>query len=85
MEEHQQALIRLGYFERRELTFAHRTLDASLWRAFRSAVSNSPLAESCYMLHVDESRPSVIRVTTYKADIPVFERIVAQLDTITSK
>src|SRR6266496_4858598 len=30
MEEHQQALIRLGYFERREFTLTRRTLDARL-------------------------------------------------------
>jgi len=81
MEHEQQALIQLGYFERRELTFSHRALDAQLWSQFRSAVSNSPLAEWRYMLHLDDSRPSVIRVTTCKADIPVFERIVTQIDT----
>lgn len=81
LEEEQQALIRLGHFERRELTFSHRTLDTQLWSEFRSAVSNSSLAGSCYMLHLDESRPSVIRVTTCKTDISVFERIVTQLDT----
>jgi hypothetical protein len=80
MEQEQQALIQLGYFERRELTFRHRSLDAQLWSEFRSAVSNSPLAECRYMLHLDDSRPSVIRVTTYKTDIPVFERIVSELD-----
>jgi len=81
MEREQQALIQLGYFERRELTFSHRGLDPRLWSEFRSAVSNSPLTEWRYMVHLDDSRPSVIRVTTCKTDIPVFERIVAQLDT----
>ena len=80
MEQEQQALIRLGYFERRELTLNHRTLDAQLWGEFRSAVSNSSLAEWRYMLHLDDHRPSVIRVTTCKADMPVFERVVRQID-----
>ena len=81
MEQEQQALIQIGYFERRELTFSHRALDERFWSEFRSAVSNSPLAEWRYMLHLDDRRPSVIRLTTCKADIPVFERIAAQLDT----
>lgn len=80
MEQEQQALIQLGYFERRELRFIHRTLDAQLWSEFRMAVSNTPLAERRYMLHLDGRQPSVIRVTTCKADIPAFERIVRQLD-----
>lgn len=79
-EKQQQALIRLGYFERRELTFSHRTLDAELWSQFRTAVSNAPLSEPCYMLHIDDSRRTMIGVTTSKADLPVFERIVTQLD-----
>ena len=81
MEHEQQALIRLGYFQRRELTFSHRTLDAQFWSQFHSAISNSSLAEWRYMLHLDTSRTSVIRLTTCKTDIPVFEAIVAQLDT----
>jgi hypothetical protein len=81
MEEHQQALIHLGYFERRKLTFSHRTLDAHVWSEFRSAISNSALADWRYMLHLDDSRPSVIRVTACKSDVPVFERIVSQIDT----
>ena len=52
MEQEQQALIQLGYFERRELTFTRRTLDPQLWSEFRSAVSNSPLTEWCYMVQV---------------------------------
>lgn len=79
-EKHQEALIRLGYFERRELTFSHRRLDAQLWSDFRTAVSNAPLTEPHYMLQLDESRPTVIRVTTSKLNIPVFERITAQID-----
>jgi hypothetical protein len=85
MEAEQQALIKLGRFERSELTFNHRAVDGELWREFRSAVSNSPLAEFRYMLHLDTSRPSVIRVTTDKMDIPVFQTIAADLNTKTDK
>ncbi len=85
MEQEQQALIRLGYFERRELILNHRPLDAQLWGEFRSAVSNSSLTEWRYMLHLDDHRPAVIEVTTCKADIPVFERVVRQIDTNSTK
>lgn len=80
LQEHEQALIGLGYFESRELTFAHRTLGAQLWSEWRTAVSNAPLAEPRYIMHLDETRPTMIRVSTCKADIPVFQRIVTQLD-----
>lgn len=79
MEQEQVALIRLGYFERRDLTF-RRELDAHLVSAFRLAVSNSPLAEWRYMVHLDSTKPSVLRITTCKADVPVFERILEQLN-----
>src|SRR6266536_1916019 len=45
MEEHQNALIRLGYFERREFTLRHRRLGAEFWSEFRPAVSNATLAD----------------------------------------
>ena len=80
-EKHQQALIRLGYFERREFTFNNRTLNGQLWNEFRTAVSNASLAEPRYMLHLDDTRPTAIRITTCKADVSVFDRIVTQLDT----
>ena len=79
MEKHEQALIRLGYFERREMSMGSATLDPLLWGHFISAVSNSPLTERRYMLQFDDGRPSVVRVTTCKADLPIFERVAAQL------
>ena len=81
MEEHQQALIRLGYFERREFVLHHRNLDAQFWAQFHFAVSNATLTDWRWMLHLDDSRPNVLRVTACRADIPTFERIVTQTDT----
>jgi hypothetical protein len=79
-EEHQKALIRLGYFERREFTLMHRTVDAQFWPQFHLSISNSSMSDWRWFIHLDDQRPSVIRVTASKADIPLFERIVRELD-----
>jgi hypothetical protein len=80
MEEHQQALIRLGHFERRKFTLRNRTLDAHFWSEYRPAVSNATLTDWRWMLQVDDRRPTVLRITACRADIQVFERILSDID-----
>ena len=84
LEEHEQALIRLGYFERREFTLSQRTLNAQVWSEFRAMVSNSGVADPRW-LHFGQPSPSVIQLTACKADMPIFESIVLKLDTTQAK
>jgi len=76
-EEHQQALIQLGYFERREFTFTTRTQ----WYAdFRGMMSNTVFADTNWWFHLDTSKPQSVLITASKKDIPKFEQIVSKLN-----
>lgn len=75
-KKHQQALIQLGYYERREFTLTNRAIDPQLL----TMITNGVLTESVWM-HMDDSKPKWLRVTARKVDMPTVERSVATFDT----
>src|SRR6266487_2076856 len=81
LEREQQALIDLGYFERREFVLQDRKLDLQFQHQFYAAVSNSTLADPGWLLVLPNSPPTMLRITACRKDMPAFERIIAELDT----
>jgi hypothetical protein len=75
-EKHQQALIRLGYYDRREFALTNRTIDAQLF----AMVTNGVDGESVWLL-MDDSKEKWFRVTARKVDMPLVERSVIDFDT----
>ena len=75
-EKHQQALLQLGDYERREFTLTNRTIDMQLF----AAITNSMPMQSTFM-HLDGSKDKWFRVTARKVDMPIMERLVAAFDT----
>ena len=75
-EKHQQALIQLGYYDRREFALTNRTIDAQLL----AMVTNGVDGESVW-LHMDENKEKWFRVTARKVDMPLVERSVIDFDT----
>lgn len=80
LRKHQKALIEMGYFERREFVLKQGVLNPGFWSEFYTTVSNAPLREWRWMIDLEESRPDTIPVTTLKADLPIFEKIIISLD-----
>ena len=75
IEEHQQALIQLGYLERREFTFTNRSLSVQ----FFTMITNGVPANSVG-LHLDETKDRWVRITARKVDMPIVERTVVAFD-----
>jgi len=75
-EKHQQALIQLGYYERREFALTNRTIDAQ----FFAMVTNGVDGDSLW-LHMDERKEKWFRVTARKVDMPLVEHSVIAFDT----
>jgi hypothetical protein len=77
-EKHQQALIRLGYYDRREFVLTNRTIDAQLFAM--AMVTNGVDGESVW-LQMDDSKEKWFRVTARKVDMSLVERSVIDFDT----
>ena len=76
LEQEQEVLLKLGYFERREITLANRQLGTDAWRD--TAISNADFARKSWVVHVDGQRPSWIRVTG--TDLDAFEQTIRRWD-----
>ena len=80
-DEHRQALVKLGYFEKRDFTLARRTLDPSGKAEFNSLLTNAPFSDKHHWVWaVADDRPSVVTVTALRADMPVWSNIVSRFD-----
>ena len=79
-EKHQQALIQLGYYERREFVLTNRTIDAQLF----AMITNGVHGESLW-LQLNDSKDRWLRVTARKEDMPLVERTVVMFDTSVAK
>jgi hypothetical protein len=76
-EHEQNALLELGYFERREIVLTNRQLGAAAWK--NVAVSNAFFGTNkTWVAHMDGQRPAWIRVTGTNLD--EFERIIRSWD-----
>ena|ERR1041385_3936541 len=80
VDEHRQALVRLGYFETREFVLTRRTLDRSANAEFKSLLTNAPFSDSHWTWTTIGDRPSVVRVTARGKDMPVWSNIVSRFD-----
>ena len=79
-EKHQQALIQLGYYERREFTLTNRIHGAQLFPMITNAVHG----EQVWLLG-DSSKDRWLRVTARKADMPLVELAIVTYDTSVTK
>ena len=70
LEQHQQALIRLEFYQRRWLEWHDRD------PTWESAFTNTAVWKARYTLHGDFTRASEIRVTARPEDILEFEKVV---------
>jgi hypothetical protein len=76
-EQEQNALLKAGYFERREIVLTNRQLGATAWKD--GAVSNAFFGtKKAWVIHMDDQRPEWVRVTGTNLD--EFERIVRSWD-----
>jgi hypothetical protein len=80
MEEHRQALVKLGYFETRKFSLTRRTLDRAGMDELRSMLTNAPLSDGHWTWTATGARPSAITVTALRKDMPVWSNIFAQFD-----
>ena len=79
-DEHRQALIRLGYFETREFTLIHRTMDPSGFREFSSLLTNAAFSDRQGMCSTIPGRPLSITVTARREDMAVWQSVVSRFD-----
>ena len=76
-EQEQNALLALGYFERREIVLTNRQLGATAWKD--TAVSNAFFGTNkSWVVHMDDQKPAWVRVTGTNLD--EFERIIRSWD-----
>lgn len=76
-----QALIRLGYFERREFPLQYRLLDLQFIDELHSTCSSNLCLRTNKYWAMDYNRTtSVVRVTIRKEAMPICESIIATLD-----
>jgi hypothetical protein len=79
--KHREALVKLGYFEKRDFVLTGRTLDPSGRAAFSSLIANASFTDSNHWEWTTTGdQPSVITVTAFRADMPVWSNIVSRLD-----
>jgi hypothetical protein len=78
--EHRQALVKLGYFEKRDFVLTRRTLDPSGRAAFNSLTMSAPFTDNHWETTTVADRPSVITVTALRADMPVWSNLVSRFD-----
>jgi hypothetical protein len=76
-EREENALVELGYFERREIVLTNRQLGAAAWK--NAAVSNAFFSSNkTWVVHMDDERRAWVRVTGTNLD--EFERIIRSWD-----
>ena len=80
IDEHRQALVRLGYFETRQFALTRRTLDRSAYAEFSSLLTNAPFSDPHWTWSTVGDRPSVVSVTARRDDMPVWANIVSRFD-----
>jgi hypothetical protein len=78
--KHREALVKLGYFERRDFVLTRRTFDLSARAAFSSLTAGAPFIDNHWDWTTVDDRPSVITVTALRADMPVWSNLVSRLD-----
>jgi hypothetical protein len=80
--EHEEALIKLGYFERHDFVLKHPILDGKrFWTDFHSMV-DARISECRFMMHLVDESPAacVIGIATTPSDLPIFQAIITELD-----
>jgi hypothetical protein len=80
IDEHRQALIKLGYFQTREFVLTRRTLDRSSNAEFKSLLTNVPFTDSHWTWTTVGDRSSVVTVTARRQDMPVWSNIISGFD-----
>jgi hypothetical protein len=80
LDAHREALVTLGYFERRDFSLTRRSLGRSIYKELRSFYTNAPLTDSHWTLGTVGEWASVVTVTARREDMPVWSNIVSRFN-----
>jgi hypothetical protein len=81
LEEHRDALIQLGYFERREFVLKRRRLDSAAGKELHAMLSKASLACRDWVYSTTGVAPvDALTVTTTPADLKIWSNVIANFD-----
>jgi len=87
IQQHQQALVLLGYFVTHDCVLVHRTFEVDLdpkaindFNAFFTNAVSKSVFKDLTTWTMPQGNPSVVRVTARREDMPAWESIVSRFD-----
>jgi hypothetical protein len=81
VEEHRDALIQLGYFQRREFVLKRRHLDSAAGKELQTMLGKAPFACRDWEYSTTGRDPvNALTVTTTPADMKIWSNVIANFD-----
>ena len=80
IDDHRQALVKLGYFETHRFTLTRRVLDRPAYGEFRTLLTNAPFTDRHWTLGTLDDQPSIVTVTACRQDMPVWSNVIYRFD-----
>jgi hypothetical protein len=81
IDEHQKALVQLGYFEQREFILKQRHLDSTAGKELQTMIGKAPLACSYWTYSTTGADPvNALTLTTTPADMKIWWNVIANFD-----
>lgn len=80
LEEHRDALIHLGYFERRQFVLKRRHLDSAAGKELQATLIKAPFACHDWVYSITAVDPDTLTLTTAPADMKIWSNVIATFD-----
>ena len=77
---HEEALLRLGYFERRQFRLQNHIVTPETLAQFTKLAKRTPFTERVWRASAFENETNLIRVTAWHGDMQRWERLLASFD-----
>jgi hypothetical protein len=80
VEDHRQALVNLGYYEKRDFILRHRVWNRSAISEFSSFFTNTGLKDRSWSLSVSGESLTTLTVIASTNDMPLWAEVVSRFD-----
>jgi hypothetical protein len=80
MAKHREALVKLGYFEKRDFALTQGPYHRSGTTPFGSLVANAKFSDNHWEITTVANEPFIITVTALRMDMPVWSNLVSRFD-----